>query len=316
MENAIDPGEETDAGRLLHDQIAQVRALGRHALKKAGEKLLKRQAELEEAGRFSWYRQMGDSLLADPVRFPRGTTKTEIVNIHSGRPETITLNAKLDAPANAKLLYKKAKKGQRGAEVCAQKVAETQQEFAALSAALNQLGELAGSEDVSVDIKEERLRQIGRSLAALGVPVEQVSSLRAPREKREEVPYRHFILDGWDIYAGKNDAQNDELTVHFARSPDIWMHVAQHQGSHVLIRRRKEQPWPPEDIMRKAAGLAVWFSKAKHTSSAEVHVTEARFVHKRHGSPAGQAIAERCKTIRTAPLSPHEIFGSDYTAAE
>jgi predicted ribosome quality control (RQC) complex YloA/Tae2 family protein len=86
------------------------------------------------------------------------------------------------------------------------------------------------------------------------------------------------------------------------------MHVAQHAGSHVVVRREKNNPWPSKEILVKAASIAAWFSKARHATSAEVHVTEKRFVRKPHGAPGGTVIAERCKTIRVAPRSPREIL--------
>jgi predicted ribosome quality control (RQC) complex YloA/Tae2 family protein len=85
------------------------------------------------------------------------------------------------------------------------------------------------------------------------------------------------------------------------------MHVAAHSGSHVVIRRDKNSPWPEKNLLLKAASLAVWFSKAKHTSYAEVHVAEARYVHKRRHAPAGQVIMQQYKTLRVSPKSPRTI---------
>jgi predicted ribosome quality control (RQC) complex YloA/Tae2 family protein len=114
------------------------------------------------------------------------------------------------------------------------------------------------------------------------------------------------------VYIGKNDAQNDELSTRFAKPWDIWMHVAACPGSHVVIRREKNTAWPSKETLVKVASFAVWFSKAKHTSYADVHVTEARYVHKRRHSPPGEVMLDRFKTLRVAPKSPQEFFGGDY----
>jgi predicted ribosome quality control (RQC) complex YloA/Tae2 family protein len=305
-----------DNAQEIRAELKRLRALCRRALQHAREKLDKRQEEMDDAGRFTWYQQMADSLLASPQQYPRGTTAVQIVNIHTNEPQPITLNAKLDGRENAALLYKKAKKGKRGAEICEQKVAETESEIAALTKCEEQIGQVRHEAAMPDDKLEETAGQIGETLTGLGIALPKPPAASGHARPEEKIPYRHFVIDGWDIFIGKNDAQNDELTVHFTKPSDIWMHVAQYQGSHVVVRRSKEKPWPPDEILRKAASLAVWFSKAKHTSSAEVHVTEARFVRKRHGSPAGQVIAERGKSVRTAPHSPHELFGSDYTEPE
>jgi len=120
--------------------------------------------------------------------------------------------------------------------------------------------------------------------------------------------YRHFIVDKWDIYIGKNDKQNDELTVCFGRPSDIWMHVASHAGSHVVIRRENETAWPPQSILETAASLAAWFSKARNASLVKVHVTEIRFVQKLKNAPAGEVHIRKFKTLRVKPLSPQIIF--------
>ncbi len=132
----------------------------------------------------------------------------------------------------------------------------------------------------------------------------------------EKVPYRHFQIDEWDIYIGKTDTQNDELSIHFAKPSDIWLHVAGHAGSHVVIRRQKNEQVPPHDILEKSAAMAVWFSKAKHTSYSEVHYTEARFVRKRRHSPPGEVMIDRYKSIRVSPKSPQDLFPSTFLEEE
>lgn len=120
--------------------------------------------------------------------------------------------------------------------------------------------------------------------------------------------FRHYILDGWNVYIGKNDAQNDELTTRFAKPGDIWMHVHGFSGAHVVIQCEDNSPRPPKEVIAKAASLAVWFSKAKHASSARVHCTEARHVHKRRKSPPGEVMVEKYKTLRASPASPQAFF--------
>jgi predicted ribosome quality control (RQC) complex YloA/Tae2 family protein len=158
---------------------------------------------------------------------------------------------------------------------------------------------------------EKGLEKALAGLDSLGLVPKQPKAL-PNGQMPETVPYRHYTLEGWDIYIGKNDAQNDELTTRFAKPSDIWMHVASHSGSHVVVRRPKNAEWPPKNILIVAASFAVWFSKAKHTSSCEVHYTEARYVHKRRKSPPGQVQMQQFKSIRVAPKSPQEYFPGEY----
>jgi predicted ribosome quality control (RQC) complex YloA/Tae2 family protein len=135
----------------------------------------------------------------------------------------------------------------------------------------------------------------------------------APVDLTEHVtPYRHFIVDMWDIYIGKNDKQNDELTVNFGRPSDIWIHVASHAGSHVIVRRENETAWPPKEILETAASLAAWFSKSRNASSVKVHVTEIRFVQKLKNAPPGEVHIRKFKTLKVKPVSPQILFPDKY----
>lgn len=287
----------------MDTQIDHFFSLINNSINKLSKKLEKQKQELAEAQKHLWYKQIADSLLASENITTRGYSQIEITNVHTSKEEAVPVNPKFDAPANAKLYYKKAKKGARGEEISLKKVAATEDELSKLNAFHDKLTKI--SQDETSNVNMEELTTEFQSLTN-----EKVSA--QPEKKGHEKvitpPFRHFYTDGWDIYVGKSDEQNDELTVHFATPSDIWLHVAAHPGSHVLIRKPKNKPVVPENILQIAAQMAVWFSKAKHTSFAEVHYTEARFVRKRRHAPAGQVIVERCKSLRVSPKSPQEIF--------
>ena len=295
-----------------HDRLRGLRKNLVKTLKHSSRKLEKQVEEHQESQRAVWYRQIGDSLMAVTKEIPRGTSKTTLFNVHTQKEEPVTLNPKLDFRKNAALFYKKSRKAMHGSEINTKKVADTEQK-------IRELEKLICETDAALltPNNEAMTALCDRLETLLNLSAPQASSSLAPGHREEEkIPYRHLTLDDWHIYVGKNDKQNDELTVHFAKPQDLWLHVAGHAGSHILIRRPDRTTEVPKDIIEKAASLAVWFSKAKHTSYAEVHVTEARFVHKRRHSPAGQVIAERCKAIRVSPKSPHDLFPSQYDAEE
>jgi predicted ribosome quality control (RQC) complex YloA/Tae2 family protein len=245
--------------------------------------------------------------MADPKSAPRGTAKTEVINIHTEQVEEVSLNPAFDAVENAELLYKKARKGKRGYDTATAKAAET-------AARLDRLTGIA--EGIDAIAKEKRPEDLGdgdvERATALADEFLLGGGAKDSGRKRQTEPseqFKKYVIDGWEIYLGKNSTQNDELSVKFAKPSDIWLHVAAHAGSHVIIRHKKDAPNPPKDVIRKAAQLAVWYSKAKHTSFAEVHVTEARFVRKRRHAPPGEVIAERCKAVRVEPKDPRLIVG-------
>jgi predicted ribosome quality control (RQC) complex YloA/Tae2 family protein len=299
-----------ESSETAHRRLAALRkSLVRVVLKHLERKREKQEEELGETTRAEWYRQIADSLLAAPPP-PKGSGKISLLNIHSQKEEPVSLNPKLDFRGNARLFYKKARKGTRGEEINEKKNAETAAEIDACE-------RFIGEADVALaaPADEQRFADLcGRIESAFGAYLPRgLAAPAGPQEsEKADVPYRRYTIDKWNIYVGRNDAQNDEMTVHYARPHDLWLHVVGHAGSHVLVRRPDRTSAVPDQVVRTAASLAVWFSKAKHTSYAEVHVTEARFVRKRRHAPPGEVVAERCSAVRVAPKSPEDIFPSKY----
>jgi predicted ribosome quality control (RQC) complex YloA/Tae2 family protein len=294
----------------LKKELAHLISVTKRALKRVRVKLSKQEVELTEASQYSFFTQIADSLLAHPERIGRGASVCVLENIHTQKEEKISLDPAVSVFENAKQYYTRAKKGKRSLSLIEKKVRETRDEDTLLATLLEELEQVQSQQSSETGERETRVSAAREKLQEFGVlPKQQVGKAAT---EAESVPYRHLTIDGWDIFVGKNDAQNDELTTRFARPWDIWMHVAACAGSHVVVRREKNAPWPPKEVLLKAASLSVWFSKAKHTSYADVDVTEARFVHKRRHAPPGEVIAERCKTLRVPPKSPQDFFPGDF----
>jgi predicted ribosome quality control (RQC) complex YloA/Tae2 family protein len=287
------------------ERIIRLARTIKQLINKADRKLARQIEELDESKKSLWYQQIGDSLLASNISVNRGTAKISILNIHAQIEESISINPKLNIKENAQLFYKKAKKGKRGEEISVRKVDTSRDELLKLKSLETLINE-------HLQLKTEPSAQTldeWEGLITHGATSEQCTK-KPQQQVKVDTPYRHFTTEGWDIYIGKSDTQNDELTTRFAHPADVWLHVAGHAGSHVVIRRPKGKPLPPPEVLKTAACLSVWFSKAKHTSYAEVNYTEARYVHKRRHSPPGEVIAERCKSIRVSPRSPQDLFPS------
>jgi len=276
------------------------------ARKRIEKKRKKQEKEYEESRKWLWYKQIGDSLLAEASTIKKGTTERDIFNVHRQCMETIKMNPKLDAVRNAELFYKKAKKGKRGEEACAAQISTTEKELSFIESMIVECDACLQLEETAEEFTQ-RCNDIREKLQASKL-IPGMSNSQTAEKDMPRVPYRHFTIEGWNVYVGKNNTQNDELSIKFAKPWDVWCHVAAHAGSHVVLKREKNAAWPPKHIIEKVAALAVWFSKAKHTSYAEVHITEARYVHKRRKSPPGEVLLDTYKTVRVAPQSPQEMF--------
>ncbi|MCP3981119.1 MAG: DUF814 domain-containing protein [bacterium] len=101
--------------------------------------------------------------------------------------------------------------------------------------------------------------------------------------------YRTFERDGWEILVGKGARDNDVLTFDVAEPDDLWLHVSEWSGSHVVIRVPGGMGEPPRNVLNFAAQMAAWHSKARGSrGKVEVHVCRAGDVRKQRGAPAGQ----------------------------
>lgn len=294
----------------VNSDLEHLQKLLRQSVQKLQRKLIKQQEEFEEAEKHLWYKQIADSILAAPDKFSQKESKINVFNVYTQKEELVSVNPKLDIKANAQLLYKKSKKAKRGEEINTKKVEATKEQIKRFLFLDNEV-DSALKDEANSEKQKVLQKQLEEELIRID-PKMHLSPEMHQSDKKNKVPFHHFVTEGWDLFIGKSDTQNDELSIHFAHPSDLWLHVAGYAGSHVIIRRPKGKAFPPAEILQKAASLAVWFSKAKHTSFSEVHYTEARFVHKRRHAPAGEVIAERCKSMRVSPKSPQDLFRTPF----
>ena len=110
---------------------------------------------------------------------------------------------------------------------------------------------------------------------------------------------------GWQVVAGRTDADNEYLSLRFARPAEWWFHAAGCAGSHVLLLEREGQE-PDRDTLRAAAAVAAWHSKARNASRVPVSMTQAVNVSKTRGSPRGQVTVRRQRDLKVTPGLPDD----------
>jgi predicted ribosome quality control (RQC) complex YloA/Tae2 family protein len=123
----------------------------------------------------------------------------------------------------------------------------------------------------------------------------------------ESSPIRIVSSDGFEIFIGRNNKQNDRLTLKSAKHEDIWLHVKNYPGSHVIIKTDGRQV--PNSTLEEAAGYAAWFSKARPAPKVEVDYTHIRNVKKPSGAKPGMVIYENYSTIMVTPKAPETSGG-------
>ncbi|HEY0738029.1 MAG TPA: NFACT RNA binding domain-containing protein, partial [Herpetosiphonaceae bacterium] len=142
---------------------------------------------------------------------------------------------------------------------------------------------------------EREVQEQGLLKAAAGK-----NQARGPRSQ----PLRLRSSDGLTIFVGRSAGQNEEVTFRLARPDDLWLHVRDVPGAHVVIQ---SEDAPPNRTIEEAAGLAVYFSAARGSTSAEVTLTQRRHVRKIPGGPPGLVSVRNEQTIRAVPLPPDSL---------
>nr|MEE4269953.1 NFACT RNA binding domain-containing protein [Candidatus Krumholzibacteria bacterium] len=129
---------------------------------------------------------------------------------------------------------------------------------------------------------------------------------RPPRpDKVEPRIWRYTLPGGWVVLAGKNDQDNDQLSLKVAKANDYWFHVKGMPGSHVLLQVPAGEE-PDNATIKEAAAVAAWHSKKREAKQVAVSCTRARYVTKPRGAKPGTVEIRKEKVLKVRPAVPEE----------
>lgn len=115
--------------------------------------------------------------------------------------------------------------------------------------------------------------------------------------------WRYEIDGAWEVIAGKTDADNDVLSIRIAERNDLWFHVHGLPGSHVLLRVPDGHE-PEKDVIKQAAAVAAWHSKARNAGMTPVSCCRAQWVSKPRGAKPGLVYIKNDRTLKVRPAIP------------
>ena len=255
-------------------------------LKRNKTKLKKRQKTLADSENAEEFRRDGELLTTFMTQVPRGASKVELPNYYEeNQLLTIQLNPALSPNQNAQKYFQKYQKLKNAVKLIGQQIQETKDEIAYLESVLAQL-EIAGPMDLSV-IKEELTEQ--------GY-IRKRKNKKQKQEKKSQ-PERFLSSDGTQLLVGKNNLQNDQLTLRTAKKTDYWLHAKDIPGSHVIIKSDD----PTQETILEAAELAAFYSKYRHSAQVPVDVVQVKHIRKPNGAKPGYVIYENQKTVYVTP---------------
>ena len=263
---------------LNRQKSSDLRRIVNTALERASKKYDLQEKQLQDADKKDIYRVYGDLLNTYGYSLKGGESSFTTENFYDDNKEiTIPLDKNKSAKENAKKYYDKYAKLSRTTKALSEEIVNTKNDIEHLLSIQTAL-------DVSSD--DESLSQIRQELVDFGY-IKKHSP--GKQKKSTSHPYHYISTDGYDIYVGKNNYQNEELTFKVATGNDWWFHAKGIPGSHVILKSNNEEDLP-DRVYEEAAALAAFYSKAKDSEKVEVDYIQKKNIKKVAGAAPGFVI--------------------------
>lgn len=272
----------------MHQKARDLLKTVNTAYERVSRKLELQKKELAECGEREVFRVMGDLVNANIYRLEKGMTKCVLEDFYTGEPREIALDARLTPAQNAQKYYNEYRKLDTAEKKLTELIKKGGEELSYLDSVLDSVSRAESDSELS-EIRRE-LREQGYLRAVKGDD--------RPSKKLSE-PLKFRSTEGFEILVGRNNRQNDILTLKIAKATDIWLHTKDIAGSHVIIRTNGQAP--SERTIFEAAQLAAFHSKGKSGSGVPVDYVAVKFVKKPAGAKPGMVIFTNNKTLYVTP---------------
>lgn len=272
-------------------------------VKKYTKRLENMNQKLEECNKMDLYRLYGELITANLYKIKEeNSSSITLENYYeNNQPITIPLDNTIPISYNAKKYFKKYSKLKNALAIVTKQKEETAKEISYLESIVYELEQaktILEIDSIYQEISETILsktfvskntkktsKNVKKKLTPIGDPIE-------------------LTLNNFTIYIGKNNKQNDYLTLKVAHSNDLWFHTKTVHGSHVILKTEGKEV--PQELINRCASLAAYYSKASLSSNVPVDYTYARYVKKPSGSKPGMVIYTNYMTVNVNPKNEKE----------
>ena len=279
-------GEKNAAGR-MKQRSADLRHLVSTLLERAVHKYDLQQKQMEDTEKKEKDRLYGELILANAWSIPAGAAECEVEDYYTGRKVKIRLDPRLSASENAVRYYDRYNKRKRTKEALEEFLEEGRQQIDELRNIQTSL-EFAQNEADLSEIRLELEQQGYLKKAAAGPRAHGKDRRGAKGRTPASEPLHYISSDGFDLYVGKNNLQNDQVSFHVASGSDLWFHANDIPGSHVIAKtggRAMEEL--PDRLFEEAASLAAYYSAGRNQSKVEIDYLERKNLKKPSGAKPG-----------------------------
>ncbi len=260
------------------------------SVERASRTVAAMKGDLENSTRAEEYQMTGTLLLSHLREIPEGSSSWTHRD-DSGVREII-LDPRRTAAQNAQRYFDRAKQSRAMRAQARQRLSGLEGTITAGKSLLAALDQTTSREELQTLMKER-----SDELHLFGI---------SEKGKREELPpFRIFTVDGgFQVLAGKSSANNDTLTMKYAKQNDLWFHARGSSGSHVVLRVGSAAGTPSKKAKEQAAGIAAYYSKMRNAKNVPVAMTERKYVHKPKGASPGTVVLDRESVIYANPALP------------
>ena len=258
----------------MRQKTVDLRKIVQNALERNVKKYQLQQKQLKDTEKKEKYRVWGELLNTYGYEVEPGAKSMEALNYYTNEMIQIPLDETMTPQENAKKYFDKYSKLKRTKEALDTLLQETGDEIKHLESIAASL-DIASSEEDLVQIKEEMMEYGYVKRKNTGGKKVKVTSR----------PFHYISSDGYDIYVGKNNFQNDELSFKFASGNDWWFHAKGQPGSHVIVKSKNEEL--PDRTFEEAGKLAAYYSKGRQAPKVEIDYTQKKNLRKPTGGKPG-----------------------------
>ena len=257
----------------IRQKSSDLRHILQTALERNRKKYDVQMKQLKDTENRDRYKIYGELLHVYGYNLEEGAKSLEAFNYYTNETIQIPLDPMLSPQENAKKYFDKYNKQKRTYEALSSLIQETSDDILYLESVRTAL-DIARSEEDLAEIKEE--------LIAAGYMKRKFTK---KKQRIKNKPLHYISSDGYDMYVGKNNFQNEELTFHFANGNDWWFHAKQAPGSHVIVKTKGEEL--PDSTFEEAGRLAAYYSSMRNADKIEIDYIEKKHVKKPTGGKPG-----------------------------
>lgn len=279
----------------IRQKSVDLRKIIATAMERDSKKYDLQRKQLADTEKREQYRIYGELLTTYGYSVNAGEEKVTVLNYYTNEDITIPLDPTLSAIDNAKRYFDKYAKLKRTYEALTKLVQETRLELEHLDSIRTAL---------SIALTEEDLLQLKEEMMDFGYIrrhyVTPKNGKKPPKKvKITSKPLHYLSSDGYDIYVGKNNYQNDELTFHFASGNDWWFHAKGIPGSHVIVKSKGTEL--PDRVFEEAGCLAAYYSKNRDADKVEIDYSEKKNIKKPAGGKPGFVVYYTNYSLMASP---------------